>query len=152
RSRAHPVFFSQRFERTRSSAPPRTSLQRGGRAGGRAAPTRRRAHLSVLAATLRRAARGRGADPLFLPRTLQRDWRDATSILFHWPGDSRSHLSDVRSELHMGRAGPSQAGRQSTHGRTATSAALRPIRQGGPATLSEGRAPARTESGGHTKG
>ncbi len=56
RSDAHPVFFSKRFERARGSAPPRTSLQRGGRAGGRAAPTSRRAHLSVLAATLRRAA------------------------------------------------------------------------------------------------
>ena len=52
----HPVFFSKRFERTRGSAPPRTSLQRGGRAGGRAGPAGRRAHLSVLAATLRRAA------------------------------------------------------------------------------------------------
>ena len=53
---AHPVFVSNRFERTRGSAPPRTSLQRGGRAGGRAGPAGRRAHLSVLAATLRRAA------------------------------------------------------------------------------------------------
>src|SRR6476661_9649181 len=52
----------------------------------------------------------------------------------------------------MGRPGPSQAGRQSTHGRTTTSAALRPIRQGGPATLSEGGASARTKSGGDTKG
>ena len=56
RKRCDPVFFSKRFERSRGSAPPRTSLQRGGRAGGRTAPTGRRAHLSVLAATLRRAA------------------------------------------------------------------------------------------------
>src|SRR5258705_299820 len=52
----------------------------------------------------------------------------------------------------MGRPGASQARRHSTHGRTATSAALRPIRQGGAATLSEGGASARTESGGDTKG
>src|SRR5438309_9222673 len=52
----------------------------------------------------------------------------------------------------MERPGPSQAGRQSTLGRTATSAALRPIRHGGPATLSEGGASARTKSGGDTKG
>ena len=45
-----------------------------------------------------------------------------------------------------------QAGRHFTHGRTATSAALRPIRQRGPATLSEGSASARTKSGGDTKG
>src|SRR4029453_8955278 len=47
----------------------------------------------------------------------------------------------------MERPGPTQAGRYSTHGRTATSAALRRVRQGGPATLSEGGAPARTNSG-----
>src|SRR5439155_8039840 len=59
---------------------------------------------------------------------------------------------DLRSELRMERPGPSQAGRHSTHGRTATSAALRPIREGGPATLSEGGASAHTKSGGDTKG
>src|SRR5262249_8263268 len=136
----------------RGCAPPRTSLQRGGRAGGRAASAGRRAHLSVLAATLRRPARGSRADPLFEPRTLHRDWRAATSVLLHWSGDSRSHSPDLRSELRVGRPGPSRAGRHSTHGRTATSAALRPIRQGGPATLSEGGASARTKSGGDTTG
>src|SRR5512133_1247915 len=52
----------------------------------------------------------------------------------------------------MERPGPSQAERHSTHGRTATAAALRPIRQGGPATLSEGSASAHPKSGGDTKG
>ena len=40
----------------RSAAPPRTSLPPGGRTAWRAGPEGRRAHLSVLAATLRRAA------------------------------------------------------------------------------------------------
>jgi hypothetical protein len=52
----------------------------------------------------------------------------------------------------MGRPGPSQAGRHSTHGRTATAAALRPIRRRAPAKLSRGGASARTKSGGDTKG
>src|SRR5215471_15952506 len=52
----------------------------------------------------------------------------------------------------MDRAGPSRAGRHATNGRTATSAALRPIRKGHPATLSEASASARTECGADTKG
>ena len=62
-SGAHPVSFSERSDRTRGSASPRTRLHRGGRAGGRATPAGRRAHLSLLAATLRRAARGQWGRP-----------------------------------------------------------------------------------------
>src|SRR5262249_9743113 len=52
----------------------------------------------------------------------------------------------------MAGPGPSQAGCHSTHGRTTTSAALRPIRQGSAATLSERGASARTEFGGGADG
>ena len=99
---AHAVPFSKRSERARGTAPPRARLQRGGRAGGRAAPAGRGAHVSVLAATLRRAARGRGADPPFEPRALHRDWRVATSGLPDGAGDCRSPACDVRSETSYG--------------------------------------------------
>ncbi len=68
----------------RGSAPPRTSLRRGGRPGGRAGPAGRRAHLSVLAVTLWRAAGGTWADPPLEPRVLHTViGRAATSILCH---------------------------------------------------------------------
>src|SRR6476646_2005881 len=52
----------------------------------------------------------------------------------------------------MAGSGPSQAGCHSTHGRATTSAALRPIRQGSAATLSERGASARPEFGGGAEG
>src|SRR5205823_6315114 len=55
-SGAYAGDFSRRFERSRGSSRTRTSVHRGGRAGGRAAPTGRRAYLSVLAVPLRPAA------------------------------------------------------------------------------------------------
>ena len=149
---AHAVPFSKRSERARGAAPPRARLQRGGRAGGRAAPAGRGAHVSVLAATLRRAARGRGADPPFEPRALHRDWRVATSVLPDGAGDCRSPACDVRSERRMGRPGPSGAERHPRHRRAATSAALRPVRQGDSGTLSERRASVRTKLGRDTVG
>ena len=67
-------------------------------------------------------------------------------------GDSRSPACDVRSERRMGRPGSSGAERHPRHRRAATSAALRPVRQGDSGTLSERRASVRTKLGRDTVG
>ena len=138
-SGTHPVSFSKRSDRVRGSASPRPRFHRGGRAGGRATPAGRRAHLSLLATTLRRAARSRGAHPPFEPRTLHRDWRAAASVLSDGARAPRAHARDVRFEGLMGLLRPSQAGRHATRGRAAIAAALRRVRQRGRRSAFRGR-------------
>ena len=118
----------------------------------------------VVVLTYRFWQRHFGARPEALGQTLYlnrepylRDWRAATSILAAGPEilvplDLKFDPTLASVGARVARPGPSQAGCHSTHGRTTTSAALRPIRQGSAATLSEGGASAHAKFGGGRKG